>query len=197
VRTAGRHITAAAAGALVLALVAPARPAGAQANAKAKASAEVKVQVQVVPSLIIGGPSRRGAAASLHAEGASVIVGTVPFALRANTGAVRLQVGATSLYHGADPNAPVIPLEVGEPARFSSFAGDSDGPGGRLAWTSEPFRSHGLAGNYTAQCSLEGAGGEAIQLDADVTLRWRESANRPPAGTYAGYVRLIAEIGPP
>jgi hypothetical protein len=111
---------------------------------------------------------------------------------------VRLQIGATGLYKGADANSgAVIRFEAVQPVRIVSTptAGSSAGDQA-LAWTDGTFQVHGLCGCSTSQatlgCPSEGPG----CLDVTVHLRWRASA-LTPAGTYSGYVKITAEVGPP
>jgi hypothetical protein len=168
-------------------------------QAKASGIHVVKVEVEIVPSLVVSGLEETSGA-RLDVGPGGVIVGSIPFGLRANTGAVRLQVGATALYKGADPNASaIIPLELLHPARLLAAPAEGAAGGGvhDLVWTDADFSSHGLHGLFTAQAALESGSAQGLRADVNVQVCWSDGGLPKPTGAYAGYVKLIAEVVPP
>jgi hypothetical protein len=161
-------------------------------------SHEVKVEVTVVPNITVGGPTDYVNLGTVASGDNGKIYGKIPFRVHANTEAVNLQVCATNLYKGGDANAPYIPLCIGEDVEICTYglATQKWAPDNKLAWTSEAFESHGLAGLCTVVGTFEAGTTGTFSIDFDVKVSWKNDNPELPVGNYFGYVKLIAEVNP-
>lgn len=156
---------------------------------------EVKVEAQVVPNIAVSGPQDYQNIGQVAANDQGKIIALIPFTVHANTEAVRLQVCATDLYKGNDPNsAYIIPL-TSDPVEVVTTEAEAIGQADNLLpWSSDPFSSHGQLGKCTEVRIFESGQNGTFSIDLDVLVSWQNDDPELPQGFYTGYVKLIAEV---
>ena len=159
-------------------------------------SHEVKVEAKVVPNIAVSGPVDYQFLGELAAgdEGGSSAL--IPFRVHANTEAVKLQVLATDLYKGNDPNSTfIIPLSDDAPVVVSTECEAVGQADNSLPWDSTAtYESHGQSGKATEVVTFESGQNGTFSIDFDVKLGWQNDDPELPQGYYTGYVKLVAEV---
>ena len=171
-------------------------PGLALAQAQTIGSHEVKVEAKVVPNIAVSGPVDYQFLGELAAGDAGGITALVPFRVHANTEAVKLQVLATDLYKGNDPNSAfIIPLTDDAPVVVSTECEAIGQADNSLPWDpAVPYQSHGQTGKATEVIIFESGQGGTFSIDFDVQLGWQNDDPELPQGYYTGYVKLVAEV---
>lgn len=181
---------------LTLGLAAALAPWMAQAPGAQTGQGEAKVEVRVVPAIAVSAPVAYKFLGNVGSGANGRICAVIPFVVHANTPSVRLQVSATHLYKGGNPDAPHIPLVLTEPPDVISDCTQVGSVDNVLPWSTEPYSSHGLPGLCTEPREFV-CGTETFQSDVDVKVVWQNNDPQLPTGSYVGYVKLRAEVIPP
>lgn len=129
-----------------------------------------------------------------------IFPGTVTFRIDANTQRVNLQVIATNLYKGDDPDSnykiflgPAAPDGMGGALVEPSNANATDGHSNLLLWNPAPAAPvilFGMEGKESEAWDFE-SGELVFSQDVDVTVDYEQPDDELPMGEYSGWIKLI------